>query len=156
MLTPYPRIRALAERVELVRLPNDEISDEIPRFASLQSNFIADKGVSNPWFIRPCYQWTKCTKGTFFIQYELFLKSDAYRFRCQQYVFKMTTSNTIVLLFYRQSRVEQNKTKQSRTEWNGTERNGTGQGGAERSRTEQSRTEQNKTERSGAEQNRIG
>ena len=23
------------------RLPNDEISDEIPRFASLQSNFIA-------------------------------------------------------------------------------------------------------------------
>ena len=38
MVTPYLRIRALAERAEFVRWPNDEISDEIPRFASIQSN----------------------------------------------------------------------------------------------------------------------
>jgi len=30
----------LAERVEFVQLPNDEISDEIPHFASVQSNSI--------------------------------------------------------------------------------------------------------------------
>jgi len=41
MVTPYLRIRALAERAEFVRLPNDEISDEIPHFESFQSNFIA-------------------------------------------------------------------------------------------------------------------
>ena len=33
----YLPIRALAERAEIVRLPNDEISDEIPRFASVES-----------------------------------------------------------------------------------------------------------------------
>jgi len=41
MLTPYLRIRALAKRAEFIPLPNDEISDEIPRFASVQSNSIA-------------------------------------------------------------------------------------------------------------------
>jgi len=41
MLTPYLRIRALAERAEFVQLPNDVISDEIPRFASVQGNSIA-------------------------------------------------------------------------------------------------------------------
>ena len=41
VLTPYLRIRALAERAEFVRLPNDDISNEIPRFASVQSNYIA-------------------------------------------------------------------------------------------------------------------
>ena len=46
MLTPYLRNRALAERAEFVRLPNDEISDEIPRFA-----FRVTKRVANPWFI---------------------------------------------------------------------------------------------------------
>ena len=39
--TPYLRILALAERAEFVRLPNDEISHEIPRFARVQSNPIA-------------------------------------------------------------------------------------------------------------------
>ena len=37
----YLRTRALAERAEFVRLPNDGISDEIPRFASVQGNSIA-------------------------------------------------------------------------------------------------------------------
>ena len=32
---------ALAERAEFVRLPTDEISDEIPCFASVSSNSIA-------------------------------------------------------------------------------------------------------------------
>jgi len=31
----------LKERAEFVRLPSDDISDEIPRFASVQSNSIA-------------------------------------------------------------------------------------------------------------------
>jgi len=44
MVIPYLRIRALAERAEFVRLPNDEISDEIPHFESFQSNFIALEG----------------------------------------------------------------------------------------------------------------
>jgi len=44
VLTPYLRIRALAERAEFVRLQNYEISDEIPRFASVQSNSIAYEG----------------------------------------------------------------------------------------------------------------
>ena len=39
MLTLYLRIWALAERAEFVWLPNDEISGEIPRFASVQSNY---------------------------------------------------------------------------------------------------------------------
>ena len=37
----YQRVRTLAESTEFVRLPNDEISDEIPRYASVQSNSIA-------------------------------------------------------------------------------------------------------------------
>jgi len=41
VLTPYLRIRALAERAEFVRLLNVEISDEILRFASVESNSIA-------------------------------------------------------------------------------------------------------------------
>ena len=40
-LTTYLRIQALAERAEFVRLLNDEISDEISRFAIVQSNSIA-------------------------------------------------------------------------------------------------------------------
>ena len=40
-LTPYLRILALAERGEYVQLPNDEISNEIPHYASVQSNSIA-------------------------------------------------------------------------------------------------------------------
>jgi len=36
-------IRALAERAEFVRLPNDEILDEIPRFASVQSNYSSSR-----------------------------------------------------------------------------------------------------------------
>jgi len=36
VLTPYLLIRAYAERAEFVRLPNDEISYEIPRFATLR------------------------------------------------------------------------------------------------------------------------
>jgi len=33
----------LADRAEFVRLPNDETSDEIPRFASVQNNSIAEE-----------------------------------------------------------------------------------------------------------------
>jgi len=32
---------SLTERTEFIRLPNDEISDETPRFASVQSKYIA-------------------------------------------------------------------------------------------------------------------
>ena len=56
MLSPYLPIRALAEMAEFVPLPNDEISDEILRFASVQSNSIVKKGVANPWFIGPWHE----------------------------------------------------------------------------------------------------
>ena len=44
MLTSYLRIRALVEVGEFVLLPNDDILDEIPRFANVQSNSIAYEG----------------------------------------------------------------------------------------------------------------